>query len=650
MKLKGLLKKTGAVILASALLCGGAATVLPQVAESGIEVSAAGSSFASATKINVNQNYTDNIADGDENDYFRFTLSSDSKVSFSFSHNYIGHGESYWYLHLYKDNNSYDEVYSCGFAGNEKTTKTLNLGLPKGTYYIKITNDWYYTTTIDYTVRVNADTVDNWEKEFNDEFDSADKISLNKNYNGAIQDGNDYDFYRFTLSSDSKVSFSFSHNYIGHGESYWYLHLYKDNNSYDEVYSCGFAGNEKTTKTLNLGLPKGTYYIKITNDWYYTTTIDYTVRVNADTVDNWEKEFNDEFDSADKISLNKNYYGALSESDDKDFYKFSLSSSAALILTFNHPFIDSDSDYWTIKLYKDNNTNEEIQSINYQGNKTVNSYKLTLSRGTYYLRVSDNWYHSSNDYTVSVGTPDFNKPVTLSKTTLSLGKGEALRVTASGGNGGIKWRTSNSKIVTVDQNGDVKGVNNGTAWVTARGNNGKEKSCKVIVKNAPSKISLTKGLLTLGVGESFNINSNVNSGAASANRTYRTSNSRVVKMTKTTWTGIFKGVAPGVAYVTVRTYNGKESTCKVTVKAAPTSVTISKKTLNLKVGATATLSCSIPSNAGCATRTFRTSNSNVVKMIKTNWTGSFKAVAPGTAYVTVRTYNGKETSCKVTVQ
>ena len=524
MKLKGLLKKTGAVIMSAAMLCTGAA-VLPQVTDTGIEAQAAGSSFASATKINVNQNYTDNIADRDENDYFRFTL-----------------------------------------------------------------------------------------------------------------------------SSDSKVSFSFSHNYIDSGNGYWNLHLYKDNNSYDELYSCDFAGNEKTTKTLNLGLPKGTYYIKISNDWYYKTTIDYTVRVNADTVNNWEKEFNDEFDSADNISLNKNYYGVLQGSYDKDFYKFSLSSSADLILTFSHPFIDSDRNYWTIKLYKDNNTNEEIQSIDYQGNKTVNSNKLTLSRGTYYLRVSIDWYYySSNDYTVSVGTPDFNKPVTISKTTLSLGKGEALRVTASGGNGGIKWRTSNSKIVTVDQNGDVKGVNNGTAWVTARGNNGKEKSCKVIVKNAPSKISLTKGLLTLGVGESFTINSNVNSGAASANRTYRTSNSRVVKMTKTTWTGIFKGVAPGVAYVTVRTYNGKESTCKVIVKAAPTSVTISKKNMTMKVGQTATLSCSVPSNAGCATRTFRSSNNNIVKMTKTNWTGSFKAMKPGTAYVTVRTYNGKESSCKITV-
>ena len=195
----------------------------------------------------------------------------------------------------------------------------------------------------------------------------------------------------------------------------------------------------------------------------------------------------------------------------------------------------------------------------------------------------------------------------------------------------------------------MKAVGTGTAWITAKASNGKEKSCKITVKSAPSGIMLTKGILTIGVGESYTLGSSVNNGSACSKRTYRTSNSSVIKMTKTDWNGVFVGQKPGVAYVTVKTYNGKESTCKVTVKAAPSSVTISKKALTLKVGQTAELSCSVPSNAGCAARTFRTSNSSIVKMTKTNWTGSFKAMKPGTAYVTVRTYNGKESTCKVTV-
>ena len=54
MKLKGLIKKVGAVIMSAAMLCTGAA-VLPQVTQTGIEAQAAGNSFANAAIINTNQ-------------------------------------------------------------------------------------------------------------------------------------------------------------------------------------------------------------------------------------------------------------------------------------------------------------------------------------------------------------------------------------------------------------------------------------------------------------------------------------------------------------------------------------------------------------------------------------------------------------------
>ncbi len=259
-------------------------------------------------------------------------------------------------------------------------------------------------------------------------------------------------------------------------------------------------------------------------------------------------------------------------------------------------------------------------------------------------------YAKDNGFKFVAGTAP--KPLTLNKQEMTMGNGETTKLSATVNvlsNKNVKWRTSDSKKLTVDQKGNVKAVRTGTAWITARASNGYEQAYRITVKNVPSKITLTKGVLTIGVGEKYSLGSNVNSGAGCATRTYRTSNSSVVKMTKTNWTGEFVGVKPGVAYVTVRTYNGKEHSCKITVKAAPKSVTISKKNLTLKVGQTATLSCWTNDNSGCAKRTFRTSNSSIVKMTNTNWTGSFKAIKAGTAWVTVRTYNGKESSCKVTV-
>lgn len=248
----------------------------------------------------------------------------------------------------------------------------------------------------------------------------------------------------------------------------------------------------------------------------------------------------------------------------------------------------------------------------------------------------------------------YPEQIKLNNTTVSLGIGESYQLNAealpsNARNRAASWRTSDSRILRVTQSGKVSSVGKGTAWITARTANGIERSCKITVKNAPSKVDLTKGILTIGVGEKFSIGSTVNNGAASSVRKYRTSNSSVVKMTRTDWKGEFVGVKPGVAYVTVRTYNGIEKACKVTVKSAPGKVNVSRKTITLRIGQTASLNAYIDSNAGCASRTFRSSNSKIVKMTKTNWSGSFKAMKLGIAWVTVRTYNGREASCKIIV-
>lgn len=205
----------------------------------------------------------------------------------------------------------------------------------------------------------------------------------------------------------------------------------------------------------------------------------------------------------------------------------------------------------------------------------------------------------------------------------------------------ISWRSSDTKVITVKQDGTVTAVGKGTASVIVSTESGGQRSCKVTVRNAPIDIVLTKGILTLGVGEKFTIGSAIDSGAACCKRVYRSSNSSILKMNRTEWVGEFTAMKTGTAWITVRTYNGLESTCRVTVKPAPTSVKLSQKNLTLKVGQTATLSAIIPNGTGCASRTFTSSNNNIAKMTKTNWTGSFIAVRPGTAVITVRTYNGK---------
>ncbi len=299
---------------------------------------------------------------------------------------------------------------------------------------------------------------------------------------------------------------------------------------------------------------------------------------------------------------------------------------------------------WTKKLYV-YNSYVDLTTCGIRGTTTIYGFKGSSAEK--YVEYVKNYSFGKS---VKFSAID----VVLNKTQISLGKDETCKLTATVKNSElkdktVKWRTSSSRILTVDQKGNVKAVGMGTAWITVKNSNGVEASCKITVKPAPSKVDLSKGIVTIGVGEKFSITSTVSSGSASAKRTYRTSNSSIVKMNKTEWTGEFVGMKPGVAYVTVRTFNGKEKACKVTVKPAPSSVKLNRSVMYMKVGQNSSLSAVIPNNTGSAARTFRTSNSSIVKMTSTNWTGKFKTVKKGTAWVTVRLYNGKEASCKIVV-
>ena len=197
--------------------------------------------------------------------------------------------------------------------------------------------------------------------------------------------------------------------------------------------------------------------------------------------------------------------------------------------------------------------------------------------------------------------------------------------------------------------GEFVGVKPGTATVTVKLYNGKTAKCTVTVRNAPASAALSKTAMSMGVGETFTLSAILPANTAAAVRTYSSSNSSIVQMTRTDWVGTFKAMKVGTAKVTVKLYNGKTATCTVTVKEAPTSVKLNKGNMTLKVGQKGTVSAVIPTNAAAASRTYRSSDPSVVQMTKTNWTGEFVAKKVGTAYVTVRLYNGKEASIKVTV-
>lgn len=240
--------------------------------------------------------------------------------------------------------------------------------------------------------------------------------------------------------------------------------------------------------------------------------------------------------------------------------------------------------------------------------------------------------------------------VSLSKDTLTMGVGETYKLNAiisdtNYSDQKIQWATSNSTVLKVS-NGQLTAVKAGTVTVAAKLENGSLAKCSVTVKNAPTSVSLNKTNLTMGVGETFDLNSKLPSGCAAYSIKYSSDDTGVASVKSAG--GLVTAKLVGKAVVTATTYNGKTVSCEITVKNAPQSLSLNKTTLTLGVGENYDLNSKLPS--GCAAYSIKYSSSNpAVASVKSSG-GIVTAQGVGTVNVTATAYNGVKVTCKITVK
>ena len=239
------------------------------------------------------------------------------------------------------------------------------------------------------------------------------------------------------------------------------------------------------------------------------------------------------------------------------------------------------------------------------------------------------------------------KSVKLDKSSITLGTTETYTLKTTVENGTlsqVSFTTDNSKVAGIDNNGKITAVGVGTSKITAKTYNGKTASCTVTVKKLADSITLNKTSITLGVGEKYDLNSSIPNNTAAYYRLYYSNNTAIAPVQKAG--GLVTAKTVGTTTIRCKLSNGKEAICKVTVKSAPSRVTVSDKSATLKVGQSKTLKATLNNNAYSYRSTWTSSNTYVATV---NSTGKISAKSQGTATITYKTYNGKTTSCKLTV-
>lgn len=303
-----------------------------------------------------------------------------------------------------------------------------------------------------------------YETEDNDDYSSADYVPVNSTIYGVCSDYSysDTDWYKFTLSSPAKVNVQFSFNRAdADGDWYVYLYKYEGNGDYSTLdYEDVYVYDGSYTFS-SLGLPAGTYFVKV---YGYNSACgrQYSITPKCSYVSNWETEFNDEYASADPLSMGTTRYGVNPTSSDDDWYKFTLNSPASVSVAFTHTKASADGD-WGVYLYKYNGGGEYAQ-LAYEdvcvsdGNYTFPTQGL--SAGTYFVKVSGCNSACGRQYGVTVN--------------YSVGKPGKFRVSSRGSNSlKLAW---NKPAVATGYQLQRKSGNSYKALATVKGTSYSHKS------------------------------------------------------------------------------------------------------------------------------------------------------------------------------
>ncbi len=246
--------------------------------------------------------------------------------------------------------------------------------------------------------------------------------------------------------------------------------------------------------------------------------------------------------------------------------------------------------------------------------------------------------------------------ITVNPTSLTLDEGATATLThtispANAGNVNVTWSSSNTAIASVDQNGEVTAIQEGTATISVLTEDGNFSATSIItvVKSAISvtAINITPESATLDEGESLRLTAEiVPTDATNVTVLWSSNNGSIATVSPT---GVVTAIQEGTAIITGRTEDGDFiDTVLINVVKPIISVNgiaITPATLTLDEGESATLVAQVlPTNASNTNVSWSSSNSSVATVDEM---GRVLAIVEGTATITTSTEDGDFTDTSV---
>lgn len=247
--------------------------------------------------------------------------------------------------------------------------------------------------------------------------------------------------------------------------------------------------------------------------------------------------------------------------------------------------------------------------------------------------------------------------ITLNKTSakLFIGKTVTLTPTVQPSNATdqiVTWKSMNKNVATVNSKGVVTAKAAGTANIRCIAADGSEVMavCKVTVTKPVTKITLNKTSAKIFIGNKTTLKATVSpSTATDKTVTWKSSNTKVATVNKTT--GVVTAKAVGTATITCTASDGSgvKTTCKITVTKPVTKIKLSTTGATLKVNKKLKLTATVaPSSATNKDVTWKSSDTSIATVSSS---GVVTAKKAGTVTITCTAKDGSKVkaTCKVKV-
>ena len=283
-----------------------------------------------------------------------------------------------------------------------------------------------------------------------------------------------------------------------------------------------------------------------------------------------------------------------------------------------------------------------------------------LNPGTAVITVTTNEGGFTATCTVTVELIFIDYDVFLDKDEITLKVGETWTLTAMVAmpdwmDKSVKWSSSDKFVATVDGNGAVTGISEGTAVITVTTNEGGfTATCTVTVTtDRPvyvDGIALDKNMMILALGKTGQIAAKISpSDATNKSVKWSSSNKAVATIDEN---GLVTAVSVGQITISVTTADGNfRAFCTVKVMASslqPTGVALDKSAMTLPVYSTGQVTATV-SPIDAANKNIMWSSSNRM-VANVDATGKITGITGGTATITATTADGDFTAtCIVTV-